>query len=115
MRAIGLLAIVAVVLERLAALDARCALPAHGDPIEQPSAPFRGTIAHRLAREAKLVAQLGCVPIAVEALLPLVYGDVPAVALPLALLSLRAHVAKLVRDGRAAEHTVGIVLREHSD
>ena len=45
-------------LERLAALDARLALPAHGEPIDEPTALFRRYIAHRLMREAKVVAAL---------------------------------------------------------
>ncbi len=45
-------------LERLARLDARLALPAHGEPIDQPTELFRRYITHRLAREAKIVAAL---------------------------------------------------------
>jgi len=43
-------------LERLAALDARLALPAHGEPIDAPSTLFRRYVAHRLMREAKVLA-----------------------------------------------------------
>jgi glyoxylase-like metal-dependent hydrolase (beta-lactamase superfamily II) len=43
-------------LERLARLDTNLALPAHGDPIERPSALFRQYIAHRLMREDKVLA-----------------------------------------------------------
>jgi len=112
-------------LERLALLDARRALPAHGDPIDDPSVLFRAYVAHRLAREAKVVQALagsergGAVdaerdagrgaPITLEALLPTVYGDVAPEALPFALLSLRAHVDKLVRDGRVVESHDGHV------
>jgi len=52
-------------LDRLAALDAEVALPAHGDPITEsgagglsPTALFRHYIAHRLGREAKVMAAL---------------------------------------------------------
>lgn len=91
-------------LERLAALDARVALPAHGEPIADPSTLFRGYVAHRLAREAKVagaVADHG--PISPDDLLPLVYGDVQPEALPFAALSLRAHLDKLAREGRIQE------------
>lgn len=91
-------------LERLAALDARVALPAHGEPIADPSTLFRGYVAHRLAREAKVVAALAeHGPISLEDLLPVVYADVQPEALPFALLSLRAHVDKLARDGGIQE------------
>ena len=40
-------------LDRLANLGARLALPAHGDPIDEPTALFRKYIAHRLMREAQ--------------------------------------------------------------
>ena len=43
---------------RLAELDARTALPAHGEPIDDPTSLFRFYVAHRLAREAKVVSAL---------------------------------------------------------
>ncbi len=46
-------------LERLAGLDATLALPAHGEPIDEPSALFKHYVAHRLKREAKIVAPVG--------------------------------------------------------
>ena len=97
-------------LERLAALEARVALPAHGEPITDPSRLFRGYVTHRLARAAKIVHALSARQKAVtlEALLPLVYDDVQPEALPFALLSLRAHVDKLARDGRVLENAAGI-------
>ena len=41
------------------ALDARLALPAHGEPIDEPTALFRRYIAHRLMREAKVARRAG--------------------------------------------------------
>ncbi|HVY48667.1 MAG TPA: MBL fold metallo-hydrolase, partial [Minicystis sp.] len=41
-------------LNRLADLGAAVALPAHGDPIDAPTALFRHYVAHRLGREAKV-------------------------------------------------------------
>ncbi|HWL86730.1 MAG TPA: MBL fold metallo-hydrolase, partial [Polyangiaceae bacterium] len=46
-------------LARLESLSARLALPAHGEPIDEPSALFRKYIAHRHLREAKVRAALG--------------------------------------------------------
>jgi glyoxylase-like metal-dependent hydrolase (beta-lactamase superfamily II) len=101
-------------LDRLAALNAKVALPAHGDPIDEPTALFRHYIAHRLAREAKVVAALeaaGLVGASAEALVPRAYDDTPRMLWPLAKLSLEAHLVKLEADGRArrgAEGWVGI-------
>jgi ribonuclease/clavin/mitogillin len=94
-------------LDRLARLDARLALPAHGEPIDRPTELFRGYIAHRLRREAKIVAALasrraaGSTAPTAEELLADAYDDVPATTWPIALLSLRAHLKKLDDDGRA--------------
>lgn len=92
-------------LERLAALGARLALPAHGDPIDEPTALFRRYVRHRLAREEKAWAALSRHPggATAEELLPVVYDDTPVHVWPIALLSLRAHLDKLVDDGRVHE------------
>jgi glyoxylase-like metal-dependent hydrolase (beta-lactamase superfamily II) len=90
-------------LERLASLDAQFALPAHGDPIEQPTALFRWYVAHRLKREAKIlgvVARAGAPGITAEEVLPGAYDDVPPGTWPIALLSVQAHLEKLLRDGQ---------------
>lgn len=87
-------------LQRLEALDAKLALPAHGEPITAPSALFAHYVAHRLAREAKVIAAL---PGTFEELLARVYDDVPPTALPAAALSLRAHLDKLLREERARQ------------
>ena len=90
-------------LERLAALDARLALPAHGDPIDAPTTLFRRYVAHRLMREAKVLAAVvrhGAGGARDDELLPDVYDDTPVTIWPIALLSLRAHLAKLEGEGR---------------
>jgi endoribonuclease LACTB2 len=97
-------------LERLAALSADVALPAHGDPIAEgsggpsPAALFRHYVAHRLGREAKVAAALGGVGpggASLAALVPVVYADTPVMVWPIAMLSLEAHLLKLEREGRA--------------
>jgi len=94
-------------LDRLAALGAEVALPAHGDPIAastggpSPTDLFRFYIAHRLGREAKVVAALHDAGATLEALVPVVYADTPVVAWPIARLSLEAHLLKLEQEGRA--------------
>lgn len=92
-------------LERLARLDAFVALPAHGDPIDAPSALFRGYVAHRLKREARIleaVRRAGESGGALDDLLPTAYGDTPVHVWPIAKLSLEAHLEKLVREGAVA-------------
>jgi ribonuclease/clavin/mitogillin len=90
-------------LGRLAALDARLALPAHGEPIEQPTALFRHYVAHRLMRENKVlaaVAQGGVDGSCLDELLSRAYYDVPETTWPIAALSLQTHLAKLAEEGR---------------
>ncbi|AKT43779.1 MBL fold metallo-hydrolase [Chondromyces crocatus] len=97
-------------LERLAGVGAQVALPAHGDPIEAPEALFRHYIAHRLAREARVVATLvglGESAAALEALVPIAYADTPPQVWPLARLSLEAHLLKLEKEGRARRDAEG--------
>ncbi len=88
-------------LARLEALGARVALPAHGDPIDEPSALFRKYIAHRMMREEKIVAAIRRAPRTLEDLLPDVYADTPPMMWPAAALSLAAHLEKLTGEGRA--------------
>jgi glyoxylase-like metal-dependent hydrolase (beta-lactamase superfamily II)/8-oxo-dGTP pyrophosphatase MutT (NUDIX family) len=76
--------------------------PGHGFLMAQPHAELQRLIAHRLAREAKVLAALrasGTVP--TEALVSTVYSDVPATRHGIALRSLSAHLLKLQADGRA--------------
>jgi endoribonuclease LACTB2 len=90
-------------LARLAALGARLALPAHGEPIDAPTALFQSYATHRLRREARVlaaVARHGTRGALAEELLPDAYGDVPTPTWPIALLSLESHLAKLQAEGR---------------
>lgn len=91
-------------LRRLAGLKARLALPAHGEPIDEPTALFERYVAHRLMREAKVLAAVaGCGPEGgtLDQILASAYDDVPPTTWPIAMLSLRAHLEKLVGEGRA--------------
>jgi len=89
-------------LARLEALGARVALPAHGDPIDEPSSLFRRYIAHRGMREEKIVEALRGRERTAADLVPDAYADTPAHLWPFAALSLQAHLDKLVSDGRVA-------------
>jgi glyoxylase-like metal-dependent hydrolase (beta-lactamase superfamily II) len=95
-------------LKRLSELKARVALPAHGDPIDEPSRLFDGYVAHRLMREDKVleaVEQRGPAGGREDQILPVAYGDVPPTTWPIAMLSLRAHLDKLVAEGRVRRDT----------
>lgn len=97
-------------LDRLAGLGASVALPAHGEPVADPTKLFRHYIAHRLAREAKVVAALEASlagPLSPEGLVPIVYADTPPFLWPLARMSLDAHLLKLEREGRASRSDAG--------
>jgi ribonuclease/clavin/mitogillin len=90
-------------LGRLASLDARVALPAHGEPIDEPSAHFRAYVAHRLMREARVlgvVAARAAAGATAEEIVPSAYDDAPVSVWPLAVLSVRAHLKKLADEGR---------------
>lgn len=90
-------------LERLKRYPLRAIAPGHGRVIAEPLREIDRVIAHRLAREAKVVAALGTRHSAtLDELLAQVYSDVPADRHFLARLSLEAHLIKLERDGRAA-------------
>jgi glyoxylase-like metal-dependent hydrolase (beta-lactamase superfamily II) len=88
-------------LELLLARPAATLLPAHGPPITDGPGKLREYLAHRRMREDRVLAALTDRPTALDAMLPTAYGDTPRVLWPLAERSLRAHLDKLVREGRA--------------
>jgi endoribonuclease LACTB2 len=91
-------------LERLAKLDASLALPAHGEPIDEPSRLFRKYIEHRLMRENKVFSAITNSPgLSDIDLVPIAYADTPAHLYPIALLSLQAHLEKLAAENRVTE------------
>jgi glyoxylase-like metal-dependent hydrolase (beta-lactamase superfamily II) len=79
--------------------------PGHGFLMAEPRRAIEWIIDHRLKREAKVVAALRAQPAAgAEALLAIVYSDVPARLHRRALRSLQAHLFKLRCAGVAPEH-----------
>lgn len=77
-------------------------LPGHGDRIDDPPRAIEWIIAHRLEREAKVVAALAGNPgLGTGDLVAHVYAEVPAALHGLAERSLLAHLEKLAVDGRA--------------
>jgi glyoxylase-like metal-dependent hydrolase (beta-lactamase superfamily II)/8-oxo-dGTP pyrophosphatase MutT (NUDIX family) len=91
-------------LEALLDEDLEWLAPGHGFLVAHPHSVLRALIAHRLRREAKVVAALQrqASPAGAKALVPAVYDDVPAALHGLAERSLLAHLIKLEGDGRAA-------------
>ena len=90
-------------LDKLLPLAPRALLPGHGTVIAEAEALIRWTLAHRLQREAKVLACLGTAPEPLEQLVARVYDDVPERLHAVARLSLWAHLIKLGEDGRAQE------------
>lgn len=88
-------------LDRMKSLDARLLLPAHGMAIADPSRLLDQYRAHRLGREAQILAALGPEPRSAQDLVRQVYVDTPLVLHGLAERSLLAHLHKLCADGTA--------------
>ena len=91
-------------LKQLAELDLDWLAPGHGFLMAKPRLAIEAIIAHRLKREAKVVAAMRALgPASAEALLARVYDDVQPRLLPVAMRSLTAHLHKLRNDDRASE------------
>ena len=95
-------------LQRLLERPATMLLPAHGPMIEDGASKLREYIAHRTMREARVLAALtGKADAGLSDLVPEAYADTPKPLWPLAERSLRAHLDKLVGEGRAREVSPG--------
>jgi glyoxylase-like metal-dependent hydrolase (beta-lactamase superfamily II)/8-oxo-dGTP pyrophosphatase MutT (NUDIX family) len=99
-------------LEKLLAEEIAVIAPGHGYLIGAAHKELRRLLAHRRAREQKVVralARLGAA--STEELLPLVYDDVPARVHRVAARSLTAHLDKLAAEGavRAADDKYSLV------
>ncbi|HEY6133048.1 MAG TPA: MBL fold metallo-hydrolase [Rubrivivax sp.] len=89
-------------LNELLVIDLDWLAPGHGFLVARPHDVLRALIAHRLAREARVVAALRSRPRAtLDELLPRVYADVPSAVHPVARRSLLAHLLKLEAEGSA--------------
>ena len=90
-------------LRRLKQYALRAIAPGHGRVLDDPIGSIDKVIEHRGRREAKVLAVLNTLGRArIEDLLPRVYDDVRPELLPIARLTLEAHLIKLTREGRAA-------------
>ncbi len=79
-------------------LDRIC--PGHGPEVSDPIARLDEQIAHRLEREARLVAALAAGARTEDELLAAAWDDVPEALRPAAAYTLAAHLDKLRAEGR---------------
>jgi glyoxylase-like metal-dependent hydrolase (beta-lactamase superfamily II)/8-oxo-dGTP pyrophosphatase MutT (NUDIX family) len=89
-------------LRRLEVLDARALFPGHGPVMLDPSAKFAEYVEHRLWREEQILAAWAEGKRRPEEMLATVYEDVPAIAHPLAVRQIMAHLERLESLGRLA-------------
>lgn len=87
-------------LVRLQGEQVKTIAPAHGGLMRPPAKIFAAIIAHRLAREAQVLALLSENIRRVDALVACIYKDVPAALRPVAALQVYAHLLKLRDEGR---------------
>ncbi len=90
-------------LDKLEAYDFERIAPGHGGILPRGKRMLALLRAHRLAREAKVLANLTPDPITPGLLTAAVYDDVPADRHSWAQLTLLAHLIKLAREGRVVE------------
>lgn len=86
-------------LERLAALKPRMLFPGHWDPVTDAMSKIEEYRAHRLEREAQVLAEVKRAPGTADGLTRRVYGDLDERLAVAAQMTLRAHLRKLVDDG----------------
>lgn len=87
-------------LERLQRLGLTRIHPGHGPPVSDAQAKLAEYLAHRRAREERLVAALRDGARTTDALLEAAWSEVPAVLRPAAAVTLAAHLDKLEEEDR---------------
>lgn len=87
-------------LERLKAFPAERYYPGHGPVVDEPAKTLNEYIEHRLMRERQVIDAMPGTP---KELVATIYADVDPVLHPVAEMSVRAHLAKLAREGRAVQ------------
>jgi glyoxylase-like metal-dependent hydrolase (beta-lactamase superfamily II) len=95
-------------LQRLLEYPVTAIAPGHGEVISDSEAEVRRLVAHRLAREAKVLDGLvSLAPCDLDRLVAVVYDDVDPALHPWAKLSLEAHLIKLQRESRVQRAAAG--------
>lgn len=90
-------------LVRLARLPAPALYPGHGPVLADPPAAVAGYLAHRRDRERQVLGALAAGDRTPASIVARLYADVDAVLHPAAERSVRAHLAKLLAEGRVVE------------
>jgi glyoxylase-like metal-dependent hydrolase (beta-lactamase superfamily II) len=94
-------------LAKVRALRLRSIAPGHGQLIEDPNHVIDWYIAHRLEREADVIAALGAAGSAkISALVETIYVGLDPELVPMAQRSVHAHLLKLAAEGRATGKTL---------
>ena len=89
-------------LRRLIARDFATLYPTHGAPVTDPGPFLNAYLAHRLEREAQILARLEAGDRTIAEMIPILYAAVDRRLWPAASLSVLAHLILLVRQGRVA-------------
>jgi glyoxylase-like metal-dependent hydrolase (beta-lactamase superfamily II)/8-oxo-dGTP pyrophosphatase MutT (NUDIX family) len=87
-------------LKRLQGMGLRTLIPGHGPPNRGVDRALEALIEHRRMREGRILRELAQRPLDERELLSRVYSDTPGAAPELAAKTLRAHLEKLVAEGR---------------
>lgn len=87
-------------LERLARLHATALYPGHGPVLDDPAGTVAAYLAHRRERERQVLDALSAGDETPAAIVARVYADVDTALHPAAERSVRAHLDKLVAEGR---------------
>lgn len=88
-------------LERVARLDLAVIAPGHGPLIEDPAERVAGYLAHRRMREGQVLDALAGGARTPGEIVGVIYTDLDPALHPAAENTVRAHLLKLVREGRA--------------
>ena len=90
-------------LKRMRALDPRLLFPAHGGPVAAV-ARLDQYLEHRYARENAILSAIKDTPRTPRDIVPIVYAEVAQSAWVLAEMNVRAHLDKLVAEGRVRQN-----------
>ncbi|MHB8286044.1 MAG: MBL fold metallo-hydrolase [Caulobacteraceae bacterium] len=89
-------------LDRVQALDFSTLWPTHGPPVREVSSFINAYRAHRLGREAQILAELAAGRTRITEMVPALYAAVDPSLHPAAARSVLAHLIHLVRTGHVA-------------
>jgi glyoxylase-like metal-dependent hydrolase (beta-lactamase superfamily II) len=98
-------------LRKLLARDDETLWPTHGGPVREPTPFLEAYVAHRLAREAQIVASLKDRIDTIPDIVARLYADVDSRLHPAAARSVLAHLLQMTAEGRVAEDRQGGITR----